>query len=198
MVSGLVEMGMDLRVTFTKHHRISRGGKVKKCVELFQAMHSWAFNKVNLMQSPFLLAVRMYWGWQFLQAGYGKLGNLPKVIDFFTSLNIPHPAFNAHLVAYTEFIGGALLFAGLASRIVAVPLVINMTMAYITADREALASIFSDPGKFYAADPYTFWFAAILVLIFGPGSFSLDRVISYVMNRRKTSETVLVPDKVKA
>jgi putative oxidoreductase len=52
-----------------------------------------------------------------------------------------------------------------------------MLVAYITADREALSSIFSSPGKFYGADPYTFLFAALLVLIFGAGLFSLDRLL---------------------
>jgi putative oxidoreductase len=35
----------------------------------------------------------------------------------------------------------------------------------------------SDPGKFYAADPYTFWFAALLVLVFGPGRWALDSIL---------------------
>jgi putative oxidoreductase len=52
-----------------------------------------------------------------------------------------------------------------------------MLVAYITADREALASFFTDPGKFYAADPYTFLFASILVLIFGAGLFSADALL---------------------
>jgi len=55
-----------------------------------------------------------------------------------------------------------------------------MIEAYITADREALLSIFSDPGKFYNADPYTFLFAALMVLIFGSGKFALD----YLIERR--------------
>ena len=47
-------------------------------------------------------------------------------------------------------------------------------MAYITADRAALLSIFSDPDNFYAAAPFTFLMASLIVLIFGPGRFSLD------------------------
>ena len=31
-----------------------------------------------------------------------------------------------------------------------------MILAYITADRGALMSVFSDPDKFYNADPFTF------------------------------------------
>jgi uncharacterized membrane protein YphA (DoxX/SURF4 family) len=34
------------------------------------------------LQSPFLLAVRLYWGWQMAQTGWGKLGNLDHVTGF--------------------------------------------------------------------------------------------------------------------
>ena len=60
------------------------------------------------LQSPFLLAVRLYWGWQFAQTGWGKMHNIAKITAFFTSLNIPFPAFNAHFVAGLEFFGGIL------------------------------------------------------------------------------------------
>jgi putative oxidoreductase len=49
-----------------------------------------------------------------------------------------------------------------------------MLMAYITADKEALHSIFSDPDKFTAAAPYVFLIASLIVFLFGPGIFSLD------------------------
>ena len=48
----------------------------------------------------------------------------------------------------------------------------------ICGDREALGKIFSDPDKFYAAAPYTFLFASLIVLIFGPGKFSLDAMLT--------------------
>ncbi len=69
--------------------------------------------------SPLLLAVRLYWGWQFVQTGWGKLHNLAKITDFFTSLNIPFPALNAHFVSGLEFFGGILLILGLFSRPIA-------------------------------------------------------------------------------
>lgn len=131
-------------------------------------------NKLSYLQSPFLLAVRLYWGWQFAQTGWGKLHNIGKITGFFTSLDIPFPSFNAHFVSGLEFVGGLLLIVGLASRVTGFLLAGNMFVAYWTADRDALASIFSDPGKFYAADPYTFLFASLMVLIFGAGLFSLD------------------------
>jgi putative oxidoreductase len=133
--------------------------------------------KASLLQSPFLLAVRLYWGWQFAQTGWGKLHNLAKITDYFTSLNIPFPAANAHCIAGLEFFGGCLLILGLGTRLVGLLLAVNMLVAYWTADHDAFVSILSDPGKFYTADPYTFLFASLLVLIFGAGLLSLDALI---------------------
>ena len=132
---------------------------------------------VSYLQSPFLLAVRLYWGWQFAVTGWGKLHNIEKITDFFTTLNIPFPAFSAHFVAGLELVGGILLIVGLASRLTGLLLAGNMMVAYWTADHEALTAIFSDPGKFYVADPYTFLFASLMVLIFGAGLFSLDALL---------------------
>ena len=132
---------------------------------------------ISCLQSPFLLAVRLYWGWQFVQTGWGKLHHLDKITDFFASLNIPFPAANAHFVAGLEFVGGILLILGLGSRMIGLLLTVNMLVAYWSADREALFSVFSDPGKFYIAEPYTFLFASAMVLVFGAGLISLDTAL---------------------
>jgi putative oxidoreductase len=132
----------------------------------------------SVLQSPLLLAIRLYWGWQLVQTGWGKLHGIPKIAEFFASLNIPFPGFNAHFVASLEFFGGILLIVGLGSRLVGLLMAINMFVAYWTADHDALIAIFSDPGKFYVADPFTFLFASVIVLIFGAGLFSLDALIA--------------------
>jgi putative oxidoreductase len=105
------------------------------------------------------------------------------VADFFATLNIPAPHLNALLVALVEFIGGILLTLGLGSRAVSLLLFVNMSVAFVTADHEALGMILSDPGKFYGADPYTFWFAALLILIFGSGELALDRFLKKLLAR---------------
>jgi putative oxidoreductase len=146
---------------------------MKRLLHLYQSVS----RKLSYLQSPFLLAVRLYWGWQFAQTGWGKLHNIARITGFFRSLNIPFPAFNAHFVSGLEFFGGLLLILGLASRLIGFLLAGNMFVAYWTADHAALVSVFSNPGKFYAADPYTFLFASLMVLIFGAGVFSLDALI---------------------
>jgi putative oxidoreductase len=132
----------------------------------------------SFFQSLMLLGVRLYWGFQFAQTGWGKLHNLGKITGFFASLNIPLPGITAPCVSMLEFIGGILLILGLFSRPIALLLACNMFVAYWTADREALAAIFSDPGKFYVADPYTFLFASLMVLIFGAGLFAVDILVA--------------------
>jgi len=138
----------------------------------------------SFLQSPLLLAVRLYWGWQFAQTGWGKLHHLAQITEFFRSLGIPAAAFNAHFVSGLEFVGGLLLMAGLVSRLTGFLLAANMFVAYWTADHAALLSVFSDPGSFYGADPYTFLFASLLVLIFGAGYFSLDVAIARRWRKR--------------
>ena len=132
----------------------------------------------NSLQSPLLLAVRLYWGWQFAQTGWGKLRNIPHVTQFFMSLGIPAPGVNAWVVALMEFVGGILLIVGIASRLTGLALTVDMIVAYVAADRQALTAIFSDPGKFYNSDPYTFLFASLLVFVFGPGKLALDYLLS--------------------
>jgi putative oxidoreductase len=144
----------------------------------FLHYYALAAEKISRLRSPFLLAVRLYWGWQFVQTGWGKMHHIGKIIGFFTSLNIPFPALNAYFVAGLEFFGGLLLIVGFASRFTGLLLAFNMLVAYWTADHQALVSIFSDPGKFYVADPYTFLFASLMVLILGAGLFSLDALLA--------------------
>jgi putative oxidoreductase len=143
-----------------------------------KAWHDKFCHYVDYLQHPLLLFVRLYWGVQLMQSGWGKLHNLDKVTDFFTSLSLPAPGFTAAAISSLEFFGGLLLAIGLFSRLISFVLTINMLMAYITADKEALHSIFTDPDKFTAAAPYVFLIASLIVFLFGPGIFSLDALAS--------------------
>ncbi len=131
-----------------------------------QRMYAWFFEAVDFLQSPFLLAVRLYWGWQLVQSGWGKLHHLDKVTEYFTSLNLPMPGQMAVVISCVVL-----------SRLTALVLTVNLIMAYVIGDREALFSIFSDPDKFYAAAPYTFLIASLIILIFGPGIICVDAIL---------------------
>jgi putative oxidoreductase len=137
----------------------------------------------NFLQSPLLLALRIYFFWQLFQAGAGKLSNIEKVIGFFTSLGIPAPGENAYFVSGLECFGGLLLIVGLASRPLALMIAISMSVAYWTGDREALMSIISDPDKFVKADPFPYLLTALIVLAFGPGLLSIDALLKRAMGQ---------------
>ena len=133
------------------------------------------------LQSPFLLFVRLYWGWQFAQSGWGRLHNLGRATDFFASLGLPAPHATVVFISLLELVGGILLIAGLGTRLTGLFLAGDMIGAYLLSDRDALAAIITNPGKFYGADPYTFLFASVILLAFGPGRFSID----YLFFRRR-------------
>ena len=161
---------------------------MKALIAKVTMLYGWLVTAANSLQSPFLLLIRVYWGWLFLVSGWGKITHPDKVIAFFTDLHIPAPALNAYFNATLETVGGTLLILGLASRLIALPLLINMIMAYVIADREALASFFSEEsGKFYAADPFPFLLVSLLVLIFGPGKLSLDHLIAAKRRRAQAA-----------
>ncbi|MGE5195724.1 MAG: DoxX family protein [Anaerolineae bacterium] len=128
----------------------------------------------NSFRSPLLLIIRLIWGWAFLRTGLGKLQNIDPIINFFHSLGIPMPALNAYIASGIEFVGGACLLIGLASRFITIPLVLTMCVAYLTAYPDAVTMLFTNPQLFVQKDPFNFLFAALLVFVFGPGSISLD------------------------
>lgn len=144
---------------------------------------------LNRLQSPFLLLLRIYFFWQLFQTGQGKLTNLEKVSDYFASLGIPLPGVSATITGLFETFGSLLLIVGLASRLTAIPITVVMIVAYLTGDFEAVTKFFSDPDKFVKADPFPFLFTALIILVFGPGTFSLDALIARLMGQKPASRS---------
>jgi hypothetical protein len=93
-----------------------------------KSWHDKFCHYADYLQHPFLLFVRLYWGVQLMQSGWGKLHNLDKVTDFFTSLGLPAPGFTATAISSLELCGGLLLAVGLFSRLISFVLTINMLM----------------------------------------------------------------------
>ena len=53
-----------------------------------------------------------------------------------------------------------------------------MIVAYLTAHVESVRTIVADPQKFLEQAPFLFLLTTLLVLSFGPGTFSLDALIA--------------------
>jgi putative oxidoreductase len=126
------------------------------------------------LQPILLLLLRGWWGWSFFQTGKGKLTDLSGPASYFASLGIPAPKLNAMLAGSVECVGGLLLLVGLGSRVVTVPLIATMGVAYATAHRDTLRALFAKPDDFTSAPPFLFLLTCLVVFAFGPGKLSLD------------------------
>jgi len=128
-------------------------------------------------------AARLTLGWVFLESGWGKLHDLDKVIDYFTSLGIPAPRFQAPLVAAVEFVCGGLVLAGLATRLAALPLIAVMLVALATALRERIESL----SDLFGLAEFCYVVLLLGLVVWGAGPLSLDALLG--RGRRQGSRT---------
>src|SRR5207302_9567498 len=82
------------------------------------------------------LLVRLFVGSFFLESGWGKIHNLDSFTERFAGWGIPAPAFNAALSGWPEFLGGPLIVLGLFTRLVSIPLFINVLVASLAVKLE--------------------------------------------------------------
>src|SRR4051812_24066274 len=75
------------------------------------------------------LVMRLVVGYVFMLTGWGKLNNLPQMIQNFTEWAIPYPHLLTPFVSGLEFFGGILLMLGLFARIPAAVLAVVMLVA---------------------------------------------------------------------
>lgn len=133
---------------------------------------------LDALQNILLLVIRLTWGFLFALAGWDKWHDIPETAGFFAKLGIPLPMLNACIVATTELVGGIFLILGLLSRLTPVPLIVTMVVAYLTTQKAAIQALaMGNPDPFFAAPPFLFLFASLLILVFGPGAISLDRLL---------------------
>jgi len=130
----------------------------------------------NFLSSPFLLIIRLYWGYQFALTGFGKFLALGTIAAYFQSLGIPFPYVNAIFAATIELLCGTLLFLGFYSRMAVIPLFGVMFIAYLTAGHDALIALITrfNPTPFFNDTAFLFLYAITIVFCFGPGKISLD------------------------
>jgi len=141
-------------------------------LDLIRSLHERLLIVTGRLRSFPPLAARLTVGVVFVSAGWGKLQNLDRVIEFFRSLGIPAPELQAPFVAATEFGCGLLLIAGLATRFAAVPLVVTMIVAIRTALWEELEGAIDLAGR----QEFLMMVLLVWVAIAGAGAISLDAV----------------------
>ncbi len=143
------------------------------------------------------LFARVTVGWVFLWSGWGKLNNLPQMIENFSGWGIPFPHFLTPLTAGIEFFGGLFLLAGLLTRISAGALGVTMIVAIKAARWGEVDSLETLLGF----DEFEYLALFLWLAVAGPGVLSLDHLLQRWYDRSKGARSqgieagaTLVPD----
>ena len=136
--------------------------------------YNLAVKELNRLKDIPLLFIRLVLAYGFYTTASMKWSNISGVAEWFGSLGIPAPAFNAYLAASTEIAGVVLLTLGLATRFISIPLMITMIVAIITVHL---------PNGFEAGNngfeiPLYYFMMLFMLLINGAGRISVDNYLS--------------------
>jgi putative oxidoreductase len=134
---------------------------------------------INRRQWIAQLLVRLFVGYFFVETGWGKLHNLDGFAQRFAGWGIPYPYFNAALSAYTEFIGGWLTVFGIGTRLVSIPMIINMLVAILQVNLKHVTSL----DDFVELDEPLYALAYLWLLLSGPGWVSVDYLAGCVFGQ---------------
>ena len=123
---------------------------------------------------------RLFIGVCFVVHGLGKLGlvgtgNMQGFVEWLQSLGVPMAAVQARMAMLSEITGGTLLALGFFMRPACLLLIGTMIVATRLGHKDAGYLITNDPP----GAEYTINLAAIcfVLLLLGPGEFSLDALI---------------------
>jgi putative oxidoreductase len=121
------------------------------------------------LQPPLLLGLRLLFGVSFLTLGIAKLGDVQGYGEVFAGYGLPLPVASAALAGLAEALGGLLLAVGVAARPAGLVLAGTMVVALLTAHRGE---------AWLQAKPAPYLVAALVVLAFGAGPWSVDAWLS--------------------
>ena len=144
-----------------------------KIIDTFVRLHARLGRALDWLQSPALLAMRFYVGWQFTKSGWLKYTSWDTTLGLFRDeYHVPllPPDVAAVLGTCGELGFPILLYLGLFSRIGALGTFLVNAMAVISY-RQVLLS----EGFEAALGQHVLWgFMLLVLIVFGPGKISLD------------------------
>ena len=141
--------------------------------------YDWSRAFAGLFTWAAPLAVRITVGVVFMGTGWTKLHNLPAITKNFTALGIPAPEILTPFVSGVEFFGGLMLLLGLLTRFAAVPLMIVMVVAIVSAKASDIDSL----ETFLGFEEVSYFVMLAWLAIAGPGPVSVDHFILHASGR---------------
>jgi putative oxidoreductase len=128
---------------------------------------------MGFLKSISLLLGRVLIAYGFYEPALLKWSNFDQTIVWFSSLGIPFSSLMVLLVSIVEIMAVVMLFLGLFTRLVSIPLMAIMLVAIITVH---LGNGFSVANNGFEIPLYYLFFLSIFVS-HGAGKFSLDYLI---------------------
>ena len=126
------------------------------------------------------LLFRLVLAYGFYGPAMMKLKNFNGIVEWFSGIGMPLPKLNAFLATGTETVGFVLIFLGLATRIISIPLMVVMIVAIATVH---LGNGF-EAGNNGFEIPIYYLLMLFSLLITGPGKISLNAIISKFNNKK--------------
>jgi putative oxidoreductase len=119
--------------------------------------------------------VRLLVGWVFLSEGIQKF-LFPAALGAgrFAKIGIPAPQFFGPFVGVVEIVCGAFVIVGLLTRLAAIPLLINISVAILTTKVPMLAKSGFWAAMHESRTDICMWLGSLFLLIVGAGAYSLD------------------------
>jgi putative oxidoreductase len=145
--------------------------------------YDWSRAIAGLFTWAAPLAVRITVGVVFMGTGWTKLHNLPAITKNFTALGIPAPEILTPFVSGVEFFGGLLLLIGLLTRFAAVPLMVVMVVAIVSAKVGDIDSL----ETFLGFEEVSYFVMFAWLAIAGPGPVSIDHFILQMSGRKPSA-----------
>jgi putative oxidoreductase len=162
-----------------------------------QGLSQWLFRPGSGPAPPATILIRLAVGGVFFASGLIKFLYANQGAGRFAKLGIPAPLLTANFVGVVEIAAGFLLVVGLATRLAAIPLVINMLVAIGTSKIPMLVG--AGPEPVAAAPKVGLWAFAyqarldstmllgcLFLLAVGAGAWSLDAWLT--ASARKSSK----------
>ena len=137
---------------------------------MLNRLHALSKNILTNFQSLALLLARFAVAYGFYEPAMMKWKDIDSVAQWFGSMGIPIPTFNAYMATSTEVLGVILLTLGLLTRLISLPLMVIMVVAIATVH---LAHGFLAGDNGFEIPLYYMLFLFIFAS-HGAGKFSLD------------------------